>query len=212
MTEEKQDKLAVSVTDIPITLKLIDRLAQLPSMPKHYQNKPQEILAATLMGREIGIGPVTSWNTIDIIEGTVSMRAKLMAALVFRAGHIIKVEEQTAEVARLSCWRWHPQSNQLIDVGTVEYTMEDAKRADLEGKNNWEGHPKAMLTNRALTLACRSVFSDALMGFAYTGEELGVSPIEEIPELIQVDALDAAEATAAVMLDAEVVEAEVVDA
>lgn len=207
MSEKPIDKLSVPVTEIPVTLKLIDRFANLPSMPKHYQGKPQEILAAVFMGREIGLGPVTSWNNIDIIEGTVSMRAKLVAALIYKKGHIVAIKEQTEKACVLECFRYHEQTNQLVPVGTVSYTMEDAARAGSESKTAYEAHPKAMLTNRALTLAGRSVFADALMGFAYTGEELGVtSEVEEMPELIHVDDLEAAEATAAVILDAEVVE------
>lgn len=207
--DRRAAKLATPVSEIPITMKLIDRLANLPSMPKHYQGKPQEILAATFMGREIGIGPVTSWNNIDIIEGSVSMRAKLMSALVLRAGHVIVIEEQTAEVARLKCLRYHKQTNQLLDVGTVEYTKQDAETAGNDAKQNYEQHPKAMLTNRALTLACRTVFSDALMGFAYVGEELGTSEVEEIPEFGEVDVtdLEAAEANVSAVIEAEVVDA-----
>ena len=41
---------------------------------------------------------------------------------------------------------------------------------------------------------------------AYVGEELNVSPVEEMPDFIQVDDLEAAEATTSVILDAEVVE------
>lgn len=209
MTEpnDREAKLSKPVTEIPITMKLIDRFANLPSMPKHYQGKPQEILAATFMGREIGLGPVTSWNNIDIIEGTVSMRAKLMAALVLRAGHVMVINEQSPERAAFQCFRYHKQTNQLIDVGEVEYTKEDAITAGNESKDNYEKHPRAMLSNRATTLACRTVFSDALMGFAYVGEELGVSEVEEIPELLDSDAQEAAVAAGVeVMLDAEEVE------
>jgi hypothetical protein len=206
---ERDKKLTRPVSEIPVTMQLIQNMSLLPSMPEHYRGKPQEILAATLMGREIGIGPVTSWNNIDLIEGTVSLRAKLMAALIERRGHIIIVEEQSDKRAALRCQRYHSQTNQLIDVGTIEYTIEDAERAGLlerKGKA-WHQHPRAMLTNRALTLACRTVFADALMGFAYTAEEIGVSDEPDpIPEFLEIDELDAAQATVEVILDAEVVE------
>lgn len=208
-TEEKEDlarKMNTPLSEVPVTMQLLRSIQDLPSIPEHYRGKPKEMMTAIILGREIGVEPMTSINNIDLIEGTVSLRAKLVSALIHRRGHIIVVLEQSRTRAAFKCMRYHPQTNQLIDVGEVEYTLEDAEGAGLLSKKGkaWKQHPKAMLTNRCLTLAARTVFADALMGFAYTAEELGINEdYEPIPEEIEVT-VEEATAVVETVLDAEV--------
>ena len=199
-------KMDTPIGNMPITMNTLNSIANLPAIPDHYKGKPKEMLAAALMGREIGIGPMTSINNIDLIDGNVSMRAKLMSALIHRAGHVIVVEEQTPEVARLKCLRYHRPTGTLIDAGIIEYTKEDAETAGAMKRGTYKQHPKAMLTNRALTLAARTIYADVLAGFAYTAEEVEMSDeVEPIPMELEVSEMQAAEAAATVILDAEVV-------
>jgi len=192
--------------DMPITMQTLISIQNLPAIPEHYRGKPKEMMAAALLGREINVGPMTSINMIDLIDGTVSLRAKLVSALILRDGHVLVVKEQTTERAAMQCFRWHRQSNQLIDVGLLEYTVEDATLAGDINKSTYKKHGKAMLTNRLLTLIGRTVFSDCLTGFAYTAEEIGISDqVDDIPEAhLEISELDAAAVTAAVVLDGEV--------
>lgn len=198
---EIEKKMNTPIKDVPITMKLLESIANLPAIPDHYKGKPKEMMAAVLMGREIGIGGMTAINNIDLIDGNVSLRAKLMSALIHQHGHIMIVEEQSTERAAFKCQRYHRQLNQLIDVGVIEYTWEDAEASGKSSQGTYKKHRRAMLSNRALTLAARTVFADALAGFAYTIEELGINDeYEPIPPN-----LEEAQASVEVLLDAEVI-------
>lgn len=215
LTPEQQavidKKMNTPLADVPVTMQLLMTIQNLPSIPEHYQGKPKEMMTAIILGREVGVQPMTSINNIDLIDGTVSLRAKLVSALIHRKGHVIVVLEQSATRAAFKCMRYHPQTKALIDVGVIEFTIQDAELAGLLSKkgNTWEKYPKSMLTNRCLTLAARTVFADALMGFAYTAEELGINEeYEAIPaelEMIEVTA-EEGHAVAEVLLDGEIVE------
>jgi hypothetical protein len=55
----------------------------------------------------------------------------------------------------------------------VSWTMEDAARAKLGGKDVWKQYPRAMLLARATSELARALFADVLGGMRYTPEELG---------------------------------------
>lgn len=207
---EIDKKMNTPISDVPVTMKLLQSICNLPSIPEHYQGKPKEMMTAIILGREIGVQPMTSINNIDLIEGTVSLRAKLVSALIHRRGHVIVVIEQSDTRAAFKCMRYHPQTKTLINVGEIEFTIADAKMAGLLSKkgNTWEKYPKSMLTNRCLTLAARTVFADTLMGFAYTAEELGINEeYEAIPAELEMTEVTAEEghAVAEVLLEGEMV-------
>jgi len=172
-TTEVPASQLVPIDEAKVTYRTLVTLSTLPSTPEAYQGKPQEMLAACLQGRELGLGPLTSINNIDVIDGTISMRAKLMSALIHGQGHIIKTTAQTREVCELECYRYHSQTNQLIKVGTVTYDTDDAEAAGDAKKPTYRKHAKAMLTNRAMTLAARTFYGDCLAGIGYTSWELG---------------------------------------
>ena len=53
----------------------------------------------------------------------------------------------------------------------MDWTLADAERAKLTGKDNWAKFPKAMLRARVSADLCRAVFPDALMG-VYDPDEM----------------------------------------
>lgn len=186
------DDAMLSVQEMPVTYKTLKTLSTSPTIPEVYRDRPGDMLAVALQGRELGIGPMTAINNIDMIDGTISMRAKLMSALIHAAGHIIKTVKQETEVCELECWRWHQPSGELIMVGNIEYTLEDATLAKDASKPTYKKHPKAMLTNRALTLAARTFYGDVLAGIGYTADEVGLDvEIDDIPTELLKDALEA---------------------
>lgn len=136
--------------------------------------KPEAALAVMLQGRELGIGPMYALSNIAIVSGKPVLSAELMAALVRRAGHRIRVVESTAE-------RCTVEGIRRDDTGFVAretFTMEDARRANLGGKGPWRSYPKTMLRWRAISALCKFHFGEVLGG-AYAPEELGADFDEE---------------------------------
>ncbi len=210
----KASELAVlDVRERPFNMALITALSQGPTVPQRYANKPNDMLAAVLVGKEMGIEPMEAINSLFLVNGTVSMSGKLMSALVHRAGHELHVSI-TKDKATVKCLRRDPYTHELHDVGSISFTTQDAERANLLDKETYQAYPSVMLTWRALSQACRIYFADVLSGVAYVPEEINVNaPLETIDlddfAVIEVDGvnLDEENAVAEVVnvLDADVV-------
>src|SRR5689334_6301227 len=54
---------------------------------------PEAATAIILKGRELNIPPMQAFASINIIKGKPTLSAELMAALVYRAGHSLRVVE-----------------------------------------------------------------------------------------------------------------------
>jgi hypothetical protein len=199
--EEATDKertdaaLAVDVREMPISLKTLDILSQGPTVPKRYQGKPYDMMAAVLSGRELGIEPMEAINSLYLVDGNVSMTGKLMSALVHRAGHQLRAKLGKDKVTVVA-WRRDPFSHELINVGEVTFSKEDAERAGLAEKQTYLAYPSTMMTWRALSQVCRFYFADVLSGIAHVPEEVGIEAPLEIIDLdedlaeVEVDGVD----------------------
>lgn len=123
-------------------------------------------------GRELGISPTTALSGIHVIQGKACMSGQLMVALVQRAGHKFLVLESTPERAHVKLIRMD---------GTVHeatFDTEDAKRANLLGKDNWKAYPAAMRLNRAISKCLRYGASDVLGGMVYTPEDFDGTEVD----------------------------------
>lgn len=150
-------------------------LAASGMIPRHYQAQPANVLVAIETGMALGIPPIQALSGIAVINGRASMSSDLMAAVVRRAGHTLRVREHdgavTATVIRSD------------DPGyEFEVTWDEAKARQAGlwgGRGPWSQYPTQMLRARAITEVCRQAASDALMGVIYTPEELGASEDED---------------------------------
>ncbi|MBK6857792.1 MAG: hypothetical protein IPG97_14915 [Microthrixaceae bacterium] len=154
---------------VPQAASLADQIARTDFAPAGLRGKPEAVMAAMLTGHEIGIGPMQALSEISVINGRPCMSAKLMRALVHRAGHDlwfeVKSNTKVTICARRADW---PEDR----VAKVTWTMDDAKAAGLAGGQNYRKYPRAMLAARATGEICRDNFADVLGGIGYTPEEL----------------------------------------
>lgn len=141
--------------------------------------KPEAAVAIMLKGRELGIGPMYALSHIAIIKGRPTLSANLMAALVKRAGHKLRVIESTNEGCTVEGVRAddprHPER--------LTFAEADAKRAGLWGQGAWRSYPRALLKARAITALCGSMFADVLSGCVYSPEEMGAE-VDEAGEIV----------------------------
>jgi len=126
-----------------------------------------QITAAILTGQELGLDPMASLRSIDIIEGTPAMRAHALRGIVQAHGHRVWVEESTDTRAIVCGLRSGDDK-----VQKSVWTLDRAKKQNLTGKQNWTKMPAAMLVARATSEVCRWVGGDALLGMPYSSEEL----------------------------------------
>lgn len=154
---------------VPSAASLADQIARSDFAPAGLRGKPEAVMAAMLQGHELGIGPMAALAEIGVINGKPCISAKLMRALVQRAGHDLWFEVKTSTKVTI-CGRrkdW-PEDR----VAKVTWTMDDAKTAGLSGGQNYRKYPRAMLAARATGELCRDNFADVLGGLSYTHEEV----------------------------------------
>ncbi len=92
-------------------LGLADTICDTEAVPKAYRGRSDAIVAIFLQGYELGLGPMQSLRSIVMIQGTPTLKAETMRALVMRAGHDIDVEA-TDEACTVRVHRrgWAPES------------------------------------------------------------------------------------------------------
>ena len=172
-----------------LVMKQAEMLANANIIPKAYQRKPADIVAAGLAGRAYGWDVMSAMRNFHVIEGTASMRPEAMLGLVRQAGHSVLVEVNGNKAIATG------RRYDTDDTHTAEFSMKDAEVAGLVQKRNWKQYGDAMLTWRAVSILCRVLFPDVVLGAGYVPEELGVEDTDQNGEIIEIDFMkDAQEA------------------
>ena len=178
-------------------MQLSDRLALSPTVPADLRQDPKNrpytpkviaanVLAVILYGQELGFGPMSSLNLINLVKGKTTLSAQGMNALVTKRGGRISVVDSTLSECTV-------KGTRDGETMTVKWTMEDAKRAGLANGHNWKKYPKEMLYARAVSTLCRRQWPDILLGLYTPDEIMGIDapppstqqldPPEESPQL-----------------------------
>lgn len=136
-----------------------------------------------IAGQELGIGAVAALRGIDIVDGQVSLRSHLMAAIIRKSDkYDYTVNENTEERCVITYY------NKVHDtvLGTAIFSMEMAKKAGLAGRKTWQQYPQDMLYNRAMSRGARMYCPDIFLGASYTeGEIEEPTPRKEVEVLYE---------------------------
>lgn len=157
------DPLLSAVTAFAQMRELATALVKSGFMPKAI-NTAEKAIAVMLTGREMGIGPMQSVRSINIVDGKPVVAADLQLAR-FKADGGRATFKQLSDAGAV-LWLKHPNG----DEHTEEFSIDDAKRAGLAGKDNWKHHPRAMLRSRVITAGLKSVGYEPVSG-AYDPDE-----------------------------------------
>jgi hypothetical protein len=160
--------LLPSASEYETYIKLAEQFMESGFLPSAIK-KPAQALAIMLMGRELGLQPMQSLRMLHVIEGKPGMSAELILARFRQAGGRYRWLEKTDKCARI----------QLVAPGNpddwaeeFEFTIEEARRAEVTGKQNWKKYPAAMLRARVASLAVRAVAPEVSAGL-HDPDELG---------------------------------------
>jgi hypothetical protein len=148
-----------------------DLLASSSIVPKAYQGKPQDILVCVQWGYEMGLAPMQALQNIAVINGKPSVYGDAAMALVQASSVCEDVEEYFEDTDKPNFVAVCIASRKGRKPVTVKFSVEDAKRAGLWGKQGpWSAYPKRMMQMRARGFALRDAFPDVLKGMI-TAEE-----------------------------------------
>jgi len=142
-------------------------LAKTSFVPASLRGKPEDITAAILAGQELGLRPMASLRSMDIIQGTPALRAHAMRGLIQSHGHQVQLVESSEGHCVMRGRRKGEDEWQQ-----VEWTIARADRLGLTGKSEWKKQPQTMLVARATGEICRLIASDVLHAMPYAAEEL----------------------------------------
>lgn len=166
-------------------------VAQSTLIPDGYRNQPANVLWAMDLADALGVPFPQVMQTMAVMRGRMAMSADLMAAVVRRAGHKLRVHEQGMSVTAVLVRQDDPDYE-----FTVTWDEAKARQAGLWGQRGpWTQYPTQMLRSRAITEVCRQGASDALAGTIYSPDEL--RPAESNPNAADTEAAAACHAPAA---------------
>lgn len=120
---------------------------------------PAQALALMLVCQANGEHPARACVTYSIIQGRPAMTAQAMLAKFQAAGGKLRWIERTDEAAEAELS--HPAGGTL----KVRWTLDDAKRIGLAGRENWKNYPRAMLSARVLSEGVRAILPGVILGF-----------------------------------------------
>jgi hypothetical protein len=160
-------------------------------------------MVVLLTGMELGLGPAQALRSIHVVEGKPTLSAQLMVALCKSRRDVcayFTCVETTNDVATYETQRvGEPRAVRM------SFSMEDAKRAGVAGKGNWQKFPAAMLRARCSSLLARDCYPDLLSNL-YDPDELEPARHPDTPPAVaaahahadaMVAAVEAAEADVA---------------
>ena len=152
-------------------------LAATSFVPQAMKGKASEITGAILTGAEMGLQPMASIRSINIIQGTPALSALALRGLVQSRGHELWVES-SSESRVVICGKRKGSEQVQKSV----WTIDRAKRLGLTSRDNWMKQPEAMLVARATSEVCRLVAADVLLGLPYSVEELADENAAKAPK------------------------------
>ena len=159
--------------NLPALIDYSKALAASDLLPVEYRGKPANVLVAIEYGKALDLAPMAAIQGITVTKGKPTASAALMAGLVRRAGHILRV---TGNDKRAECTIIRADDPEF-EFKTI-WTIERAKQAGLTSNQTWSKYPDAMLKARAISECARNACSEILAGVQYTSEELGAEPDE----------------------------------
>lgn len=156
---KKANTFGIVPSSIDEAWRLAEIIANSNFAPKDYKGKPHDVFLAIQMGAEVGLKPMQAVQNISIINGRPCIWGDALLAIVKSHDEFEFIKEDISnEIATCIVKR----KNQ--PEAKYTFSMEQAKIAQLLGKDNWKKYPKRMLQLRARAFCCRDTFPDALKG------------------------------------------------
>ena len=127
---------------------------------------PDQAMALMLVAQAEGMHPAIAARDFHVIQGRPALKADAMLARFQAAGGKVRWTAYSNE--RVAGVFSHPAGGEI----EVDWTIAQAKAANLTGKDVWRQYPRAMLRARVISEGIRTVFPGVAVG-VYTPEEIG---------------------------------------
>ena len=142
-------------------MKLAEWMSKSTLIPRSLQNKPSDVLIVMMKGMELGLQPMQALAGIHVIEGKAVVGSELIAAQCLKHPKVCEFFRLVKSDALAATYEAKRVGAEKV---TLSYTIEQAQRAGLTGKDNWKRHTETMLRWRCTSALARAVFPDLVMG------------------------------------------------
>ena len=164
----------------------IARIAPSTILPTTYRGNAANAFVAAETGAALGLEPLQALASIAVINGRATLSSDLMAAVIRRAGHTLRIVENNPESVTATLIRADDKTFKF----EVTWDKDKAAKAGLWGqKGPWSQYPTQMLRARAITEVARQGASEALMGMIYSPEDFGAT-ITDTGEVLEAEIVD----------------------
>ena len=133
----------------------------------------QQALALMLVAQAEGQHPATITQDYDIIQGKACRKTHSVMARFQQMGGRVEWHQLDESVADATF------SHQAAGSLRMKWTIDQAKRAGLTGKDNWKSYPRAMLRARVIAEGIRAVYPAAIGGMLIAEEAQDAPPTQE---------------------------------
>lgn len=163
----------ITIADLDGMWRWAQCVAKSGMAPKGMES-PEAIVVATQMGLEIGLTPMAALQNIAVINGRPALWGDAQLGVVRATGELEKFDEWYEVGGKRQTRNPQQFTDDVAAVCVVKrrgypeqegtFSIADAKRAGLIGKNLWNQYPARMLRFRARSFVLRDQFGDALKG------------------------------------------------
>lgn len=167
------DLVVAAPVSVPDVMTMADVIVKSGLFPA-FKNR-ESAAAMMLLCRAKGLDPMTAVERYHIVQGRPVMRADAMLGEFIRMGG--RVEWHRRDDTEASATFSHPQGGSV----TVSWTIEQARKAKLTGKDIWNQYPRQMLHARCVSEGVRSVLPGATNGLYTPEEAMQMDPVGELP-------------------------------
>ena len=186
MNQELTTSNRLGMQTVPQTFNEQMRFAEVISqakgmLPRAYEGNPANVLVAIQYGASLGIEPMAALQNIDVIQGTPTLSAKAVAAMVRANGHKLWMSEDEQNMSATCTIVRNDDKEHPV---TVTRDKAWAQRMGLLTKDNYKKQPTTMLMWRAVTACANRACPELFLGLggAYTADELhdmdDIAPVE----------------------------------
>lgn len=136
---------------------------------------PEQALALMLISQANGQHPARACQEYSIIQGRAALSSQAMLAKFQQAGGRVKWIERTDRVAEAEF------SHEAGGTLKVRWTIEQATKIGLAGKDNWKNYPRQMLSARVIAEGVRAILPGVILGFYAPEEVQDFAPEHDAP-------------------------------
>lgn len=158
-------EVATDGGDLSKIMEVCDFIAKSDFVPASFGGKGGNVMMALELGQSVGLPAALSLSNIAVINGRPTLWGDAILAIVLANGGTLVetpiIDNNSGKVTGYQCTASRPGKPDL----TRQFTMEDAKIAQLAGKKGpWQQYPARMMQMRARSFACRDQYADWLSG------------------------------------------------